>query len=300
MCGIVSITTVASGDIQSLVPSLTRDYPFGVEHLSAFIGTQVSGVDLGQPQGEGVRAALQDLLWHRGVIFFHDQHLTPEQQLRATRLFGNPRIAEDYRQGSPLPGIGVIDGDNLIAGRVSRWHSDLSSAPVPPTVRLLQAKVLPGIGGDTLWASTDAAYYRLSEPLRQLADSLTAIHANTPIRYSQADERKPRFQWAEHPVVRVHPATGRRSLYVNPRFTQEIPNFRPHESAATLKLFYDHITQPEFQVRFRWREGALAIWDNRNTIHFAADDYGDERRVMHSSDIEPEPVIGLTDIGDDS
>ena len=245
-----------------------------------------------------MREALQRLLWDRGVIFFHDQHLTPEQQLATTALFGTPKVSEDYREGSPIPGIGVIDGDNLIAGRVSRWHTDLTSNDLPPTVRLLQAKVLPSKGGDTLWASTEAAYYRLAEPLQRLADSLTAIHALTPIRYSQIDERRTKFHWAEHPVVRIHPVTGRRSLFVNPRFTQEIPDFRPHESAATLKLFYDHITQPEFQVRFQWRVGSLAIWDNRNTVHFAVDDYGDERRVMHTSDIEPEAVIGLKDLGE--
>lgn len=277
--------------------ALSRSAPFDVRHLSPFVGSEVIGIDLKKPQDAGVTAALQQLLWDRGVIFLHDQHLNPEQQIAATALFGKPRISEEYRQGSPHPGIGIVDSINEISGRVSRWHTDLTSNAAPPTVRLLQAQQLPPFGGDTLWASAEAAYARLSEPLKRVAEQLTAIHAITPVSFHRSDGRQSRWNWSEHPVVRIHPVTGRPALFVNPRFTQEIVGLRPHESAALLKVFYDHIVQPEHQVRFQWRVGSLAIWDNRTTLHYASDDYGEARRIMHSSDIEPEPPIGFGDQG---
>lgn len=280
-------------DVAFLRTGTSNDAPFEVRHLSPYIGSEVIGVDLTKPTSEATRAALQRLLWDRGVVFLHDQNLSPEQQLAATAIFGTPRISEEYRQGSPLPGVGTVDSINEIAGRVSRWHTDITSHAAPPTVRLLQAHQLPELGGDTLWASAEAAYDKLSEPLKQLANGLTAVHAVTPISYYRSDVRQTKFNWSEHPVVRLHPVTRRPSLFVNPRFTQEIVGLRPHESAALLKVFYDHLTQPEFQARFQWRVGSLAIWDNRTTIHYAADDYGDARRIMYSTSIEPELPIGL-------
>jgi taurine dioxygenase len=271
--------------------------PFDVRLTSPLIGAEVVGVNLGEPVSETVGQSLRTLLWDRGVLFFHDQHLSPERQIVATSVFGPPKTGGDYRQGSPHPGIGVVDSINEISGRVSRWHADLTSNAAPPTVRLLHAIELPEIGGDTLWASTEAAYERLSEPLKRLAESLTAIHAITPISWSQFDERRTRFHWSEHPLVREHPVTGRKALFVNPRFTQEIVGLRPHESAAVLKVFFDHITRPEHQVRFQWRQGSLAVWDNRSTVHYASDDYGAERRIMYSSEVDPGPASALSEGG---
>ena len=264
-----------------------------IKHLSPFIGTEVNGLYLKAGVSDETAESLRRLLWDRGVIFLRDQHLTPEQQIEATTIFGTPKSGEDYREGAPYPGISVIDSIDEIGGRVSRWHADLTSKPEPPSVRLLQAIQLPEYGGDTLWASAEAAYERLSAPLRDLADSLTAIHALSPITVTQWGKRPGSFHWAEHPVVRVHPQTGRRSLLVNPRFTQEIVGLRPHESAAVLKVFYDHLILPEHQVRFHWEVGSLAIWDNRNSIHYAADDYGSARRIMYGSGIENEAPIGI-------
>lgn len=271
------------------------DHGLKVKHLSPFIGTEVFGIDLKAQQDQATKDALNRLLWDRGVIFLRDQNLSPEQQLAATAIFGTPKVSENYREGSPIPGVGAIDSIEEIAGRVSRWHADLTSETAPQSVRLLQAVTLPEYGGDTLWASAEAAYDRLAAPLQELARSLTAIHAVTPIKISEwtKPNRRGRFHWAEHPVVRAHPHTGRPSLYVNPRFTQEIVGLRPHESAAVLKVFYDHILLPEHQVRFHWEVGSLAIWDNRNTLHYAADDYGSARRIMYGSGIESEPPIGV-------
>ncbi len=272
-----------------------EDCGLKVRHLSPFIGTEVSGIDLKSNLDEATREGLRRLLWDRGVIFLRDQNLSPEQQLAATAIFGTPKVSKDYREGSPIPGVGVIDSIEEIAGRVSRWHADLTSEKAPQSVRLLQAIQLPPHGGDTLWASAEAAYDRLAAPLQELAHGLSAIHAVTPIKISEwtKPNKRTNFHWSEHPVVRVHPETGRRSLYVNPRFTQEIVGLRPHESASVLKVFYDHILLPEHQVRFHWEVGSLAIWDNRSTLHYAADDYGDARRIMYGSGIESEPPVGV-------
>ena len=283
---------------RSASPPTSSGLLLEVRLTSPLVGAEVAGVNLGQPQSPEVRQALQTLLWERGVLFFHDQHLSPPELIAATSVFGEPKTADDYREGSPRPGVGVIDSINEISGRVSRWHADLTCNAAPPTVRLLQAIQLPEIGGDTIWASTQAAYERLSPPLQALAEQLTAIHALTPIRWSQSDgQRRSRFHWSEHPIVRVHPETGRKALFVNPRFTQEIPSLRPHESAGVLKVFFDHIVQPEHQVRFQWRLGSLAVWDNRSTVHYAPDDYGAARRVMYASEIDPGPATALSQGG---
>ena len=159
----------------------------------------------------------------------------------------------------------------------------------------LQAVALPEIGGDTIWASTEAAYDRLAEPLKRLAESLTAVHATTPLRATEWGGTRGfggEFIWSEHPVVTVHPETGRKSLFVSPRYTPEIVGLRPHESAAVLKVFFDHITQPEHQVRFQWTVGAIALWDNRSALHYAVDDYDDALRIVHSIGVQGEPRVG--------
>lgn len=286
-------------DLSTLDPPARRSRrqdavaPFSIKHASPFIGTEVSGVDLKEPQSAATVAALRKLLFERAVLFFRDQHLSPQQQLKATEYFGKPKVYGEARMGSPYPGVGLIDSIHEISGRVDRWHADLTSADEPITIRLLQAQALPELGGDTLWASTEAAYDRLAEPLKRLAEELTAIHAVTPIAIPEWDARRSNFHWTEHPVVRVHPETGRRSLYVSPRFTPEIVGLRPHESAAVLKVFFDHITQPEHQVRFRWEPGSLAIWDNRSCLHYAVNDYGDGRRIMHGTSVEGERPVGV-------
>ena len=287
-------------DLSTLEPPASRapgrgaDQAFTVTHASPFIGSEVGGIDLKEAQGDATIQALRDLLHDRAVLFFRDQHLSPEQQIKVTEFFGAPRVYGDARMGSPYPGVGLIDSIHEISGRVDRWHADLTSQEKPITVRLLQAVTLPALGGDTIWASTEAAYDRLAEPLKRLAESLTAIHAVTPITIPEwNDKQRASFHWTEHPVVRVHPQTGRRSLYVSPRFTPEIVGLRPHESAAVLKVFFDHITQPEHQVRFRWEPGSLAIWDNRSCLHYAVNDYGEGRRIMHGTSVEGERPVGI-------
>jgi taurine dioxygenase len=277
------------------IAELSSDVGFSTNKLSPFIGTEVFDIDLKAPIDDGTVAALRALLLDRGVLFFRNQFLSPEQQIAFTRYFGRVNTDRPARPGSPLPGIGVFDSRDEIYGRVSRWHADGTHAEAPGTIKTLQPVELPESGGDTIWASTEAAYDRLSEPLKRLAESLTAVHATTPLRATEWGSPRGfggQFIWSEHPVVAVHPETGRKSLFVSPRYTPEIVGLRPHESAAVLKVFFDHITQPEHQVRIQWTPGSIALWDNRISQHYAVDDYGDQLRIVHSVSVEGEPRFG--------
>jgi taurine dioxygenase len=260
-----------------------------ITDLSPAIGALVEGVHLADTDAATI-ASLRALILKRGVVFLHDQHLTPQQQVDLTARFGPLHAGRPSASGIPA-GLSVLDSRDRLYGRVSRWHADLSSAQAPITFRVLQAIEAPGIGGDTLWASCEEAYAQLPPALQEMAEGLTAIHAFVPIRATEWGKDKLPFHWAEHPVVRVHPETGRKSLFVSPRYTTDVVGLRPHLSASVLKLFFDHLTQPEFAVRFSWRPGSVAIWDNRSTIHYAVDDYGDALRIMHISSVAGEAVI---------
>ena len=261
--------------------------------LTPALGTEIRGVDLKADLGDETIAAIRAILVDRGVVFFPDQHLSPAQHLAFTARFGELDLPAKPRPEAPLPGITVFDSRDEINGRVSRWHADITSREAPPTIEVFQPAVLPETGGDTLWASTTAAYDRLAEPLKRLAESLVAIHAFTPVRIADFGTEKTPFHWAEHPVVTVHPETGRRALYLSPRYAHEIVGVRPHESAAILKLFNDHIIQPETTVRYRWSVGTVAMWDNRCTLHYAVDDYGDALRIVHRAGLTGERPRGI-------
>lgn len=277
---------VSSLDVAAAAPFVSRK-------VGRFLGSEVSGIDLAQPLHADTVAALRALLLDRGVLFFRDQHLTPEQQIAFTRYFGEVRTSGPARPGSPLPGIGVFDSRNGVSGRVARWHADGTHAEEPGTIKTLKAVELPEFGGDTIWASTEAAYDRLSAPLKRLAESLTAIHATTPLDPKDwARGFGGEFIWSEHPVVAVHPETGRKSLFVSPRYTPEIVGLRPNESAAVLKILFDHITLPEHQVRFTWTPGSIVLWDNRTSQHYAVNDYDDAVRVVHSVNVAGEARVG--------
>lgn len=277
------------------IAELSSDVGFSTRKLSPFIGNEVFDIDLKAPLSDQEVAALRALLLDRGVLFFRDQFLSPEQQVAFTRYFGHVNTDRPARPGAPIAGVGVFDSRDEIYGRVSRWHADGTHAEAPGTIKTLQPVELPVSGGDTIWASVEAAYDRLSEPLKRLAESLTAIHATTPLRATEWGSSRGfggQFIWSEHPVVTVHPETGRKALFVSQRYTPEIVGLRPHESAAVLKIFFDHIAQPEHQVRFQWTPGSIALWDNRISQHYAVDDYGDALRIVHSVSVEGEPRFG--------
>ena len=184
--------------------------------------------------------------------------------------------------------------------RASWWHTDVTFLQTPPLGSILSMLTCPEVGGDTQWASLQDAYDRLAPPVRTMCDELIAIHfdpwfaADVEARggYDWNGEHHDKLLPALHPVVRTHPENGRRGLFVNPQFTQSIFGLSTHESAAVLDMLYRHCQQPELTCRFRWRPGSVAFWDNRATLHYALDDYGDALRVGHRITIRGDVPYG--------
>jgi taurine dioxygenase len=256
-----------------------------VDKLTPYVGGVVSGVDLSQPLDESTFKQVHDALIDNGVIFFRDQHLTPEQQKAFGRRFGELHIHPAAPKELPEhPEILVIHADESskhVAGEV--WHTDVSCDLEPPMGSILYMHELPPVGGDTLFASMYAAYEALSEPMKRFLEPLTARHEGEHVyrgRYG-VDDRGKTFPKAEHPVVRTHPVSGRKGLYVNSGFTTRIVQLPRPESDAVLQFLYRHVETPEFHCRFRWQVNSVAFWDNRCVQHHAMWDYYPQRRHGH-------------------
>ena len=256
-----------------------------VDKLTPHIGGVIQGVDLAQPLDEATFKQVHDALIDNGVIFFRDQRLTPEQQKAFGRRFGELHIHPAAPKEVPEhPEILVIHADENskhVAGE--NWHSDVSCDLEPPMGSILYMHELPPVGGDTLFASMYAAYEALSEPMKRFLEPLTARHEGEHVyrgRYGLDDKGKT-FPKAEHPVVRTHPVSGRKALYVNGGFTTRIVQLARSESDAVLQFLYRHVETPEFQCRFRWQVNSVAFWDNRCVQHHAMWDYYPQRRHGH-------------------
>ena len=264
--------------------------------MSPAIGAVVSGVTLSEPLQDHTRDALARALVQHHVLLFENQPITPEQQRALARRFGDLHIHPIYPQVPDVPEIIVLDthGDNLPDN--DNWHTDVTFIQTPPMGSLLSARQLPPLGGDTLWSSNIAAYEALSKPMRTMLDGLTAEHdmvksfpthrfARTPeerMAWNAAREKNPPVI---HPVVRTHPVSGRRGLFVNEGFTTRIVELGASESDAMLRFLARHSAKPEFTVRWRWKTHDFAFWDNRLTQHYATADYLPHRRVMHRATI---------------
>jgi taurine dioxygenase len=226
------------------------------------------------------------------VLFFRDQHtLTPEAQIRFAAHFGPFEFHAFAKPHPDYPEMVVLDQTNPETDGANSWHSDSSFMEHPSLGSVLRAVQLPPLGGDTCWASMYAAYDALSEPLKQMLDGLVALHdILVPLEKAIAgghstgtDLEAVRRAWPamQHPVVRTHPKSGRKLLYVNNNFTTRILGLTTEESEVLLPYLLNHVQRPDFQVRFRWAPGSVAFWDNRCTQHYAVPDYGGHRRVMH-------------------
>ncbi len=256
-----------------------------VDKLTPHAGAEIRGVDLSQPLDERTFKEIHDALIDSGVIFFRDQRLTPDQQKAFGRLFGELHMHPAApRELAEHPEILVIHADETskhVAGE--NWHSDVSCDLEPPMGSILYMHELPPVGGDTLFASMYAAYEGLSEPMKRFLEPLTAMHEGEHVyrgRYGVNDTGKV-FPKAEHPVVRTHPVSGRKALYVNSGFTTRIVGLTRPESDALLQFLYRHVETPEFHCRFRWQVNSIAFWDNRCMQHHAMWDYYPQRRHGH-------------------
>jgi len=260
-----------------------------VTKLTSKIGAVIDGVTLsGDLTPETVAQIRGALLTHKVVFFRDQQHLTDDEHHAFARLLGTP-VGHHALQTDDAPVITPLDSDYA---KATRWHTDVTFLPDYPAISILRAVVLPEYGGSTLWASTAAAYDRLPTPLKTLTENLWAVHSNrfdyaaapaVPLSNEQQQMRtafeKPDFR-TEHPVVRVHPETGERTLVAGD-FTRGFLGLDSHESTTVLELLQRRITMPENTIRWNWRLGDVAMWDNRATQHRAVDDYDDQHRVMH-------------------
>lgn len=257
--------------------------PFEIRPVTPNCGAEVVGLDLAHDLAADSATALHRALADHCVLFFRDQRLTPAQQKRFGRHFGDlhlhpawPRLLEGHPEIMELL---FDENTQRIAGE--EWHSDVSCDAEPPLGTILYMLEVPEIGGDTLFANMYTAYETLSEPLRKMLDGMSAIHDGEHVyrgRYGVADDARNVYPCNEHPVVRTHPVSGRKALFVNRTFTTRIVQLAKRESEAILEMLFTHIESPEFQCRFRWRPGSVAFWDNRCAQHHALWDYYPRRR----------------------
>ena len=253
-----------------------------VDPLTPVIGAEISGVRLAE-LGDDAFQDIHDALMRHCVIFFRDQEMTPEQHKAFGRRFGELHIHPAAPAPEGHPEILVIHADERsrhVAGH--GWHSDVSCDEEPPMGSILHLHTVPATGGDTMFASMYAAYEALSDKMQSFLSSLTARHESEHVykgRYGLKENlRDGDYPAAEHPVVRTHPVTGRKGLYVNSGFTKSIIGMKRNESRALLDFLFRHVELPEFHCRFRWRANSVAFWDNRCVQHHALWDYWPEVR----------------------
>jgi len=260
-----------------------------IRPVSGALGAEILGIDLAQPLAADVIAALRKALLEHLVIFFRDQKLTPLQQLAFARAFGEPM---EYPQLKGLPECPLItpvvklEHERMNFGGV--WHSDTTYLAHPPMGSMLYALEVPPRGGDTLFANQYLAYKTLSDGLKRTLDGLVGVNTSTKAAASKTREDRMRAAGeelkvlsGEHPVVRTHPETGRKALYVNVGHTERFKGWSEEESCPLLEYLFAHQVRPELTCRFRWARGSLAFWDNRCTQHNPVNDYHGYRRVMH-------------------
>jgi taurine dioxygenase len=254
-----------------------------VRRMTPVIGAEIEGVDLAQPLSNQAHDEIHRALAENLVIFFRDQNLTPDQHVAFGRRFGELHVHPAAPHEPGRPELMIVEADrNSTRANGEGWHSDVSCEAEPPMGSILYIKECPPEGGDTLFASMYAAYEALSERMKAYLEGLSALHDGEHVyrglyaNLGVAD--KPAYPRAEHPVVRTHPVTGRKCLYVNRGFTVRINGIPGDESAGVLRYLYEHMENPLFQCRFRWRPNSLAFWDNRCAQHRALWDYWPHRR----------------------
>ena len=281
----------------SAIPSV-----LDLEPLAPGFGARVHGVELSRAGDDQVRALRSALALHK-VLFFGGQHaLDPDSQVALGRRLGEVTESHPVVPGMDAEHPEIYALDSADGGFADVWHTDVTFVRRPPLGSVLRAVVLPPTGGDTQWADLQLAYESLSRPVQRLADELVAVHDGTREFGYYLAQQQAATQWegeqfralvpVEHPVVRIHPETGRKGLFVNPGFVSHIAGVSDVESRYLLDLFYAHITKPEHIVRHRWSVGDVAMWDNRSTVHYANRDYGHQRRVMHRITLRGDEPVG--------
>lgn len=240
-----------------------------IRRLAGSLGAEITGISLADPSAE-LTETLRTLLHEHLVLFFPDQHLNIDQHVQLGQGFGpldaHPNLNNPFTSHPHVFELAASHG-----GLADEWHSDISFSEHPSVMSILNMIECPPVGGDTMWASAYAAFEGLSAPLQDLCCGLTALHDATP-------HGKPELTTI-HPVVRVHPETGRRSLFVNEHFTRRIVELSHEESETLLGYLFRWIARPPFTVRYQWQQGTIAMWDNRCTQHYVLSDF-DQQRII--------------------
>ncbi len=280
-----------------LVPDLidrAASLGIGVTPSTPTIGAEIAGLDLDRPLGAAAADWLRDAWLSYKVLFFRDQDISHDSHVRLGRLFGEleghpviPHIA-GYPEILRIEGVegGQLTAETLAPFQAyNKWHTDVTFREKPSITSILRARILPPLGGDTIWADAAAAYAGLPLPVKDRIAGLDAEHDIVRSFGGRVSEEKraelaEKFPPVRHPVVRTHPETGEQILYVNYTFTSRIIGLPEEESDALLRLLFDRIKVPEYHVRFRWTPNAIGIWDNRSTQHYAVGDYWPAPRVL--------------------
>jgi taurine dioxygenase len=284
--------------------AIATPHPLVVEPLSPRIGAEIKGVRLSGELDDAVIEGINAALLRHKVIFFRDQaHLTDEQQeLFSTRL-GDlvPHPTNAVRAGTKA----ILELSSTTgSGRADAWHTDVTFVDAYPKISILRSVVIPELGGDTVWSNTAAAYDDLTPSLKSLAEQLWAVHSNAydyaAARPRATEEERRHYETVfvsttyetEHPVVRVHPETGERTLILG-SFVQKFVGYSKQDSARLYDLLQAHVLRLENTIRWRWHAGDVAIWDNRATQHYALNDYGDQKRVVRRTTLDGDTPVSV-------
>ncbi|WP_339850912.1 TauD/TfdA family dioxygenase [uncultured Nisaea sp.] len=274
-----------------MAQSRMAEHALDIRPIAGAMGAEIHGVDASRELDDTTVAALRKALLDHLVVFLPDQTLTPEQQLRFARRFGEPMIYPFVKGLDGFPEVTPIlkkEEDRNNFGGI--WHSDTVYQDEPPMGTMLYALELPPFGGDTLFANQYLAYDSLSDGMKALLAPLKAINISGKGRVQQTRTDMMKHASAGlkgdelescHPVIRTHPETGRKALYVNVAHTVRFDGMTEEESTPILEYLFEHQIQPEFTCRFRWSQGAVAFWDNRAAMHYPINDYHGYRRLMH-------------------
>jgi len=266
-----------------------------MEHLTRTIGSVVTGLDLSKPLGQDVAAALRQALLLRKVLFFHDQELSTEQHLAFAREFGELEVHPFTASKEGVPEILMVEHDREYPTTENYYHSDVSWRVDPSLGSVLYCRETPPVGGDTVFVDAYAMYEGLPDRVKKRLVGMTATHdwhafrALLQMNGTWSDEKIEQmvreYPEQSHPIVRTHPDTGRSALYVNSVFTKWVDGLSSSESSELLEMLYKQAAVPEYQVRFKWRRGSVAFWDNRATQHYAIADYWPQKRVMERATV---------------
>ena len=266
---------------------------YHLNKLSPELGAEISGIDLSKDFNEEIQNKIYDDLINYKVLFFREQNITPQFHVEFAKSFGSieePHPVYPHVEG--FPEIVLLENDKDNPPDTAEWHTDVTFKNDPPFASILYGKTIPEVGGDTLWSSLSKIYDALPHELKAQIENLRAIHDMGSFRnnYMNDDNKESsiklnkgfeEFGNAVHSVVKVHPISSEKFLYINPSFTSQIVGMTTTDSNNLLSYLFNFMCKPEFQIRFKWTPNTLVIWDNRCTMHYAIGDYMPNKRVMH-------------------